>query len=77
MRARLSEGLLGVGGIFMAFGVTVIIIGLFARMNTNTQAEFPAIVSLATLFVLSGAVLFAAGYLVGRMGRRETTSAQY
>jgi hypothetical protein len=77
MRARFSEGLLGIGGIFMAFGVTVIIIGLFARMNTNTQAEFPAIVSLATLFVVSGAVLFGAGYLVGRMGRRETTSAQY
>lgn len=77
MRAGVSEGLLGIGGIFMAFGVTVIIIGLFARMNTNTQAEFPAILSLATLFVVSGAVLFAAGYVVGRIGRRETGSTQY
>lgn len=77
MRAGVSEGLLGIGGIFMAFGVTVIVIGLFARMNTNTQAEFPAIVSLATLFVVAGAVLFAAGYLVGRMVRRASTSTQY
>jgi membrane-bound ClpP family serine protease len=69
MRSGFSEGLMGVGGIFLSFGFTVIVIGMFARMNTNTQAELPAITKLATLMVGVGAVMFVAGYLLARMGR--------
>jgi hypothetical protein len=69
MRSGFSEGLMGVGGIFLAFGFTVIVLGLFARMNTNTQAELPAITKLATLMVGVGAVMFVVGYLLARMSR--------
>jgi hypothetical protein len=69
MRSGLSEALMGIGGIFMAFGGTVVILGLFARVNTNTQAEFPAMAKLATMTLVAGAVMFGAGYLLARMGR--------
>jgi membrane-bound ClpP family serine protease len=69
MRSGFSEGLMGVGGIFLAFGFTVIVIGMFARMNTNTQAELPAITKLATVMVGVGAAMFVVGYLLARMGR--------
>jgi membrane-bound ClpP family serine protease len=69
MRSGVSEGLMGVGGIFLAFGFTVIVIGMFARINTNTQAELPAITKLATLMVGVGAVMFGVGYLLSRVGR--------
>ena len=69
MRSGFSEGLMGVGGILLSFGFTVIVLGLFARMNTNTQAEMPAITRLATLVVVAGALMFAAGYLLSRIGR--------
>jgi hypothetical protein len=69
MRSGFSEGLMGVGGIFLSFGFTIIVIGLFARMNTNTQAELPAITKLATIIVGAGAVMFVAGYLLSRIGR--------
>lgn len=69
MRSGLSEGLMGIGGILLSFGFTVIVIGVFARMNTNTQAEMPAITKLATLTVLVGTVMFVGGYLLARMGR--------
>ena len=75
MRARFSEALMGIGGIMTAFGVTVIIIGYFAHRNTNTQAEFPAILSLATLSVVAGVVLLAAGYLLHRMTRDDSVPA--
>ena len=69
MRSGLSEGLMGIGGILLAFGFTVIVIGMFARINTNTQGEMPAITRLATLTVVVGAVMFGAGYLLSRVGR--------
>lgn len=77
MRARFAEGLMGIGGIFLAFGATVIIIGYFAHRNADTQAHFPAILTLATMSAVAGAVLFAAGYLLARMTRDERASTQY
>lgn len=76
MRSRFSEALLGIGGILISFGVTVIIIGYFAHRNTNTRAEFPAILSLFTAMVVGGAVLFAAGYLLHRTVRNDERSTE-
>jgi len=77
MRSRFSEALMGIGGIFIAFGATALIIGLFARQMTNTRAEFPAILTVATGAVVVGAVMFGAGYLLHRMTRdaRDTSTA--
>lgn len=76
MRSRLSEALMGIGGILMAFGFTTIIIGYFAHLNTNTRAEFPAILSLFTGMFVGGAVLFAAGYLLHRTIRDDGDSSE-
>jgi uncharacterized membrane protein (UPF0136 family) len=76
MRSRFSEALLGIGGILISFGVTIIIIGYFAHLNTNTRAEFPAIISLFTTMVVIGAVLFVAGYLLHRTIRSDDGSAE-
>ena len=69
MRSGISQGLLGVGGILLSFSFTIIVIGLFARMNTNTQWEMPAITRLTTLTVVVGGVMFIGGYLLSRMSR--------
>jgi hypothetical protein len=71
MRSGISEGLMGVGGILLSFSFTIIVLGLFARMNTNTRAEMPAITKLATLTVVVGAVMFVGGYLLSRMSRTD------
>jgi uncharacterized membrane-anchored protein len=76
MRSQISEALLGIGGILISFGFTIIIIGYFAHLNTNTRAEFPSIVSLATLMAVGGAVMFAAGYLLHRTIRRDDSSVE-
>jgi biotin transporter BioY len=67
---------MGIGGIFVSFGVTVIIIGLFARHASNTRAEFPTIATLATVAVVGGAVMFGAGYLLHRMARDADASRE-
>jgi len=72
MRSGISEGLMGVGGILLSFSFTVIVLGLFARLNTNTQAEMPAITKLATLTVVVGGVMFLAGYFLARMTRERS-----
>ena len=69
MRSGISQGLMGVGGILLAFSFTIIVIGLFARINTNTQLEMPAITKLATLTVVVVGVMFVGGYLLSRIGR--------
>jgi hypothetical protein len=73
MRSGISQGLMGVGGILLSFSFTIIVIGFFARINTNTQLEMPAITKLATLTVLVGGVMFVVGYLLSRMGRQSGT----
>jgi hypothetical protein len=71
MRSGFSEGLMGVGGILLSFGFTIVVIGLFARMNTNTRAELPAITRVATIIVAAGAVMFVVGYLLGKMSGKN------
>jgi biotin transporter BioY len=76
MRSQFSEALLGIGGILLSFAFTIIIIGYFAHLNTNTRAEFPGILSLFTEMAVGGAVLFAAGYLLQRTIRRDDGTAE-
>jgi hypothetical protein len=73
MRTGLSAAFMGIGGIFLSFGAVIVVLALFARYD-NVRGELPAMTSLATLAIVGGAVLFGAGYLLGRMGRTASNS---
>lgn len=64
-----AAGLLGIGGIFMAFGATVLIISLLAKVNSHP--DVPQMVTLGAASLVGGAVLMVLGYLAGRIGRRS------
>jgi hypothetical protein len=68
MRSGISAGLMGIGGIFMSFGVTILIIAIFSRMNA-WRVQLPTMFSVGTGFVVVGGVMFVAGYLLNRIGR--------
>jgi len=68
MRSGFSAGLMGIGGILISFGTVIFVLALFARQG-DTRGELPAMTMLATGSILVGAVLFGAGYLLGRIGR--------
>lgn len=68
MRSGLAAALMGIGGIFMAFGTVIVVLALFAR-HDNVRAELPAMTTLAAGAIVGGAVMFGAGYLLGRVGR--------
>lgn len=76
MRSGISEALMGIGGIFVAFGATVLVIAVFARRSPATRGELPTMMTLGTGAVVVGAVLFAAGYLLARTGRGSADSAE-
>ena len=68
MRSGLIAFLMGVGGIFAAFGATVLVIAIFSRMNSwNVQLPAMFAVGMGTLVV--GLVMFVLGFLLNRMGR--------
>jgi hypothetical protein len=73
MRSGLVAALMGVGGIFTAFGVTVLIITIFSRMNHWLQV--PTEMSVGTLTVVIGGAMIVAGYLLNRIGRRSNDTA--
>jgi hypothetical protein len=75
MRSGLVAGLMGVGGIFVSFGAVIVVLALFAR-HDNMRTELPAMTTLATLSIVVGGVMFAAGYLLGRMGRSASDSTR-
>lgn len=68
MRSGLVAALMGVGGIFLAFGTTALIISIFTRMN-GWHLEFADAMRVGTGSVVIGGVMFVAGYLLNRMGR--------
>jgi hypothetical protein len=72
MRSGLASALMGIGGIFMSFGAVIVVLALFAR-HDNVRTELPAMTTLATGSIVVGAVMFAAGYLLGRGGRSSVT----
>lgn len=61
---------MGVGGIFLAFGVTVLTIGLFTR-TSNWRGEMPALMTVGLGSLVIGGVMFVLGWLLHRTGRRS------
>ena len=72
MRSGLAAGLTGIGGILISFGAVIVVLALFAR-NGDTRSELPAMTTLAVGSIVIGAVMFAAGYLIGRTGRATSS----
>ena len=68
MRSGLAAALMGIGGIFMSFGTVIVVLALFAR-HDNVRAELPTMTTVAAGSIIVGAVMFGAGYLLGRVGR--------
>jgi hypothetical protein len=61
---------MGVGGIFLSFAVTILIISIFTRMGP-WRFDFPTEMSVATFFLVVGGVMFVLGWLLHRTGRRS------
>jgi ABC-type transport system involved in multi-copper enzyme maturation permease subunit len=64
---------MGIGWIFISFGVTTVILYLLAKQAGNVQWQS----EMATMMVGSlvvGAVMFGAGYLLTRVGRDSSRS---
>lgn len=76
MRSGLAAGLMGIGGILMSFGTVIVILALFARQGGETRQQLPAMITVAAGSLVVGAVLFGAGYLLGRLGRNSDQSAR-
>jgi hypothetical protein len=68
MRSGLAAALMGIGGIFMSFGATILIIAVFSRMNA-WRVQLPTMFSVGTGSVVIGGVMFVAGFLLHRIGR--------
>ena len=75
MRSGLAAGFMGIGGILMSFGTVIVVLSLFARRG-DTRSELPAMITVAAWSLVVGAVLFGAGYLLGRLGRNSDQSAR-
>jgi uncharacterized membrane protein (UPF0136 family) len=75
MRSGFAAGFMGVGGILMSFGAVIVVLALFARRGSDTRLELPAMTTVAVGSLVVGAVLFGAGYLLGRLGRNSDQSA--
>lgn len=65
---------MGVGGIFAAFGATILPIAVFTRTGA-WRPQLPAMISVATTALVVGGVMFVAGYLLNRVGRNSSTRA--
>lgn len=75
MRSGISAGLMGVGGILISFGAVIVVLSLLARQG-ETRIELPAMTTVLTGAIVVGAVMFGAGYLLGRIGRNSDQSSQ-
>ena len=74
MRSGLAAALMGIGGILATFGATVFVISLFTRMN-SWRPQVPTMMSVATGMLVVGGLMFVAGFLLNRVGRREPSRA--
>lgn len=68
MRGGLVAALMGIGGIFMSFGFTILIIAIFTRMNA-WRVQLPTMMSVGTGSLVIGGVMFVVGFLLNRIGR--------
>jgi ABC-type transport system involved in multi-copper enzyme maturation permease subunit len=70
MRSGLAAGLMGIGWIFISFGAVIAVLYVFARQGGGDSAHLlPQMATLGVGSLVVGAVMFAAGYLLGRVGR--------
>ena len=74
MRSGLASALLGIGWIFISFGVTTVILFLLARQAGNAQWQ-PEMAKMMVGSLVVGAVMFGAGFLLSRVGRDSDRSA--
>ena len=74
MRSGLVAFLMGVGGIFAAFGATVLVIAIFSRMN-DWRVQLPAMFTVGTGALVVGGAMFVVGFLLNRIGRRSDGAA--
>jgi hypothetical protein len=74
MRSGLAALLMGIGGILLAFGTTVLGIAIFARTG-EWRFQLSVMMSVATGALVIGAVMFAVGYLFHRLGRESAGRA--
>ncbi|MFL5498479.1 MAG: hypothetical protein ACJ8AB_04165 [Gemmatimonadaceae bacterium] len=74
MRSGLAAAMLGIGGILVSFGATIVLISLFAH-NGEARLRLPAMMTLATGALVLGAVLFVGGYLLNRIGAENRSPA--
>jgi hypothetical protein len=65
---------MGVGGIFLAFGFTILVIAIFTRMSP-WRGTFPTEMTAGTGFLVVGGVMFVLGWLLSRTGRRSDRAA--
>ena len=68
---------MGVGGIFLSFAVTILIIAIFTRTSSMWRDSFPTEMSVATFFLVVGGVMFILGWLLHRGVRRSDESESY
>lgn len=70
MRSGLAAGLMGIGWILISFGAVIGVLYVFARQGGGDSAHLlPEMATIGVGSLVVGAVMFAAGYLLGRMGR--------
>lgn len=75
MRSGLVAFLMGVGGIFAAFGATVLVIAIFSRMNA-WNVQLPAMYTVGTGTLVVGGAMFVLGFLLNRIGRGSDDTAR-
>jgi hypothetical protein len=74
MRSSFAAAFMGIGGVFISFAAVVFILELFTR-QTNLVHQLPTMTGLGVLTLVGGVVLFALGYLLGRMRPARTDAS--
>jgi hypothetical protein len=74
MRSGFVAAFMGIGGIFLCFSLVVFVLALLARHgDVGHQIGTMNLLTVATFAI--GAILFALGYLLNRIGRGTRNDA--